>query len=99
VTKVYDVCLVLVLHLSKNTGETLGHLGANTDRWAQSTVTVEKVKDTRQMILKSKFLRSADDFDPVAIRYDADLKKWTEELYTPPPPPEKKGPGRPKKQT
>jgi hypothetical protein len=99
ITKVYDVCLVLVLHLSKNTGETLGHLGANTDRWAQSTVTVEKVKDTRQMILKPKFLRSADDFDPVAIRYDGDMKKWTEELYTPPPAPEKKGPGRPKKQT
>lgn len=97
ITKVYDVCLILVLHLSKNTGETLGHLGANTDRWAQSTVTIKKDKETKAMILEPKFLRSSDDFEPLAITYDPSLDKWREEHYTPPPPPEKRGPGRPKK--
>jgi len=97
ITKIYDVCLVLVLHLSKNTGETLGHLGANTDRWAQSTLTVKKNRETKQMILEPKFLRSSDEFDPVAISWDPGLGKWREEPYQAPPAQEKRGPGRPKK--
>ena len=59
--------MIGVLHLGKGQGETLGHLGSNTDRWAQSTMIVEKNKDLGQFILKPKFLRSSDDFDPIAI--------------------------------
>jgi RecA-family ATPase len=97
VTKVYDCCIVGVLHLSKNAGETVGHLGSNTDRWAQSTMTIKRVKETRQLVLEPKFLRSSDDFDPVAIYWDDDFKKWREADYVKPPEPVKRGPGRPKK--
>jgi len=97
VTKIYDVCLVLVLHLSKNTGETLGHLGANTDRWAQSTLTVRRNRETKQMILEPKFLRSSDDFDPVAIEYSEAVSRYIHVPVTDPPAPAKKGPGRPPK--
>ena len=69
ITKIYNILVVVVLHTSKGTFETLGHLGSNTDRWAQSTLTVEKDKITKQMILKPKFLRSSDDFEPIAINY------------------------------
>jgi len=96
-TKVYDCCIVGVLHLSKNAGETVGHLGSNTDRWAQSTMTIKRVKETRQLVLEPKFLRSSDDFDPVAIYWDDDFKKWREAEYIKPPEPVKRGPGRPKK--
>jgi RecA-family ATPase len=96
-TKVYDCCIVGVLHLSKNAGETVGHLGSNTDRWAQSTMTIKRVKETRQLVLEPKFLRSSDDFDPVAIYWDDDFKKWRESDYVKPPEPVKRGPGRPKK--
>lgn len=96
-TKVYDCCIVGVLHLSKNAGETVGHLGSNTDRWAQSTMTIKRVKETRQLVLEPKFLRSSDDFDPVAIYWDDDFKKWREADYVKPPEPVKRGPGRPKK--
>lgn len=95
-TKIYDVCLILVLHLSKNTGETLGHLGANTDRWAQSTLQVRKIKDTRAMVLDAKFMRSDEEFQPVAVTYDATMKKWRDEPYHEPQQ-EKRPPGRPKK--
>ena len=67
ITADYNILLIGVLHLSKGSGETLGHLGSNTDRWAQSTLLVEKNKELRQFILKSKFLRSADDFDPICL--------------------------------
>lgn len=97
ITKIYDCCIVGVLHLSKNAGETVGHLGSNTDRWAQSTMTIKRVKETGQLVLEPKFLRSSDDFDPVAIWYDADFQKWRETEYQRPPDPVKRGPGRPKK--
>jgi hypothetical protein len=59
--------MIGVLHLGKGHGETLGHLGSNTDRWAQSTLIVEKNKDTRQFCLKPKYLRSSEDFETIAI--------------------------------
>lgn len=97
VTKIHNCCLVLVLHLSKNTGETLGHLGANTDRWAQSTLTVRKDKENGQFIMEPKFLRSAPDFEPVAIVYDEYAKRWRDDIYVQPIEPAKRPVGRPKK--
>lgn len=67
ITKQFDILLIGVLHLGKGQGETLGHLGSNTDRWAQSTLIVEKNKETRQFVLKPKFLRSSEEFEPVAL--------------------------------
>ena len=67
ITKEYNILLIGVLHLGKGQGETLGHLGSNTDRWSQSTLIVEKVKETKQFVLKPKFLRSSDEFEPIAL--------------------------------
>jgi hypothetical protein len=66
ITKKFNILLIGVLHISKQ-GETLGHLGANTDRWSQSTLIVEKNKETKQFVLKPKFLRSSEDFEPIAL--------------------------------
>ena len=79
ITKEFDITLIGVLHTGKGNNETLGHLGSNTDRWANSTLIVEKDKVTKQHILKPKFLRSDSDFDPVAIvNYDG---KWMQQHY------------------
>lgn len=68
ITKEFNIMLLGVLHLGKSGGnETLGHLGSNTDRWANSTLIVEKDRQSNQYVLKPKFLRSAGDFDPIAI--------------------------------
>lgn len=67
ITKQYNILMIGVLHLGKGHGETLGHLGSNTDRWAQSTMIVERNRETKQFILKPKYLRSSDDFEPIAI--------------------------------
>jgi hypothetical protein len=42
-------------------------LGSNTDRWANSTIVIEKDKQRNFFVMKSKFLRSAPDFEPIAI--------------------------------
>lgn len=68
ITKEFNIMLLGVLHLGKSGGnETLGHLGSNTDRWANSTLIVEKDRNNNQYVLKPKFLRSSGDFDPIAI--------------------------------
>jgi hypothetical protein len=69
-TKVYNCFIVSVLHLSKNSGETLGHLGSNTDRWAQSTFIIKKVQETQQITLEAKFMRSDANPDPIAIEWN-----------------------------
>ena len=82
ITKQYNILMIGVLHLGKGQGETLGHLGSNTDRWAQSTLIVEKNKETKQFILKPKYLRSSDDFEPVAImNFDG---RWQQVPYLQP---------------
>lgn len=69
ITKIYDILVVAILHTGKNSNETLGHLGSNTDRWAQSTLLVQRNKESDQLVLSSKFLRSDADFEPIAIKY------------------------------
>jgi hypothetical protein len=67
ITKEFNILMIGVLHLSKSNGESIGHLGSNTDRWSQSSILVEKHKETNQLVMKAKFLRSTDDFDPIAL--------------------------------
>ena len=84
ITKQYDILLIGVLHLGKGHGETLGHLGSNTDRWSQSTMIVEKNKDAGQFVLKPKYIRSDGDFEPVAImNFDG---RWSQVPYIEPVP-------------
>jgi hypothetical protein len=84
ITKQYDILLLGVLHLGKGQGETLGHLGSNTDRWSQSTMIVEKNREHNQFVSKPKYLRSDSDFEPVAIiNYDG---RWSQVPYIEPSP-------------
>lgn len=87
ITKEYQILLIGVLHLSKGAGQTIGHLGSNTDRWAQSTLLVEKDEQTRQLIMKPKFLRSADNFAPIALQsINGNFQQVHYEHEAPPPP-------------
>jgi hypothetical protein len=67
ITKQYNILLITVLHLGKKDGETLGHLGSNSDRWAQSTMTITRNKENKTYTLEPKFLRSTDDFNPITL--------------------------------
>ena len=67
-TKIYDCCIIGVLHQGKGAaGTTLGHLGSNTDRYAQSTIEIVKDKEKQTFTMSSRFLRSSDDFEPVTL--------------------------------
>jgi len=71
ITTIYNLLLIGILHTGKNEGKTLGHLGSNTDRWAQSTLSVKK-EESGSFILEPKFLRSSGGFKPIEIQYSLD---------------------------
>jgi len=69
ITTVYNLLIIGILHTGKRDGQTLGHLGSNTDRWAQSTLEVKKdLEDCFE--LTPRFLRSSKNFEPIKIKYD-----------------------------
>ena len=73
--KKYDILIITVLHLGKKDNSSIGHIGSASDRYAQSTLTVEKTKDGNTTIT-GKYLRSAKDFETIEIMWNNDSKKY-----------------------
>lgn len=71
----FDCLIITVMHTSKQSGHTLGHYGSASDRYAQSTLNIEKSKEGT-FICTPKYLRSARDFDKIEIMYSEKLKTF-----------------------
>lgn len=70
ITMKYNILIVGVLHTGKKENNTIGHLGSAVDRYAQSIVEVVKDKVNNLFLLKSKMLRSSQDFNDIAIMWN-----------------------------
>ena len=70
----HNILIITVLHTGKDGMQRLGHLGANTDRWSQSTLTVKKEED--KFILEAKMLRSSAGFTPIELVWDKDTNGY-----------------------
>jgi archaellum biogenesis ATPase FlaH len=76
ITKKYNILVITVLHLGKKDNHTLGTLGSASDRYAQSTLVIEKNKENQTFTIQSRFMRSDLDFDPIAIQfYDGEYRE------------------------
>lgn len=65
--KKYNCLIIGVIHQGKTTGgNTLGHLGAMTDRYAQTTIEIIRNKDNT-FTISPKLLRSDKYFDPIHL--------------------------------
>jgi ribosomal protein L21E len=84
ITDQYNVLVIGVLHRGVTHDKSLGHVGSIADRAAQSVLIVEKNKEAKQYVLKPEYLRSADDFEPVAIYYNKQLNLWEQTEYMQP---------------
>jgi hypothetical protein len=73
--KKHDILIITVLHLGKKDNSSIGHIGSASDRYAQSTLTVEKTKEGNTTIT-GKYLRSAKDFEQIEIMWSNDRKKY-----------------------
>lgn len=79
ITKVYNCLVIGVLHLGKKDLQTLGHFGSQSDRYAQSTLKIERNKQTNTFDLSASFLRSSLDFEPIQIMYNNGWHRTTEQ--------------------
>jgi len=67
ITKVYDLLIITVLHFNKSNDHTTGVIGSHSDRFAQSTFDIKKVKENNTFVMSSRFMRSDADFDPITL--------------------------------
>ena len=75
-----NILIVLVLHDSKTSGQTLGHVGSSLERSAQSLLRVEKT-DTGST-LSSQYMRSDEDFTPLSIYMDYRVNEYKLNPYS-----------------
>jgi hypothetical protein len=73
--KKYNILIITVLHLGKKDNSSIGHIGSASDRYAQSTLLVEKTKNNT-FTCSPKFLRSAKDFEQIEIIYSEQAKNF-----------------------
>lgn len=71
----YGILIITVLHLGKKDMTSIGHIGSASDRYAQSTLTIEKNK-IGNFECKPKFLRSAKDFETIEVMYSNNLNTY-----------------------
>jgi archaellum biogenesis ATPase FlaH len=86
ITSEYNILIIGVVHTGKKDNHTLGHFGSMVDRYAQSVLEVVKDKENNIFTLKSKYLRSANDFSDINIMYDENTNKYMQVSVTLPPP-------------
>jgi len=84
ITKRYNILLIAVLHTSRTAGSAIGHIGATSERYCQSSLEIKEEESTEQYVLKPKLLRSAKrwKFEPIAISCIND--KWLQVDYIEP---------------
>lgn len=70
-------CLIVtILHQSKSSGYSIGHLGSFADRKAQAVLQVEKEKDDNISTLSAQYMRSDRHFEPISITYNTHLETY-----------------------
>lgn len=66
----YDTFFLTILHQSKSSGFSIGHLGSFCDRKAQAVLSVEKNKDESTSTINATMMRSDANFNDITIQYD-----------------------------
>jgi hypothetical protein len=72
----HDVALILIVHQSKTTNFTIGHLGSFLDRFAQTVLEVVKIENGNSEI-KAQMMRSDADFKPYEFYYNHNINNYS----------------------
>lgn len=75
--KDYNILIITVLHLGKKDLTSIGHIGSASDRYAQSTLMIEKTKNN-SYVCSGKYLRSAAGFTPIEIYFNQNTGNFTQ---------------------
>ena len=71
-----EVGLIMILHQSKTTNYTIGHLGSFLDRFAQTVLEVTKLENGNSEI-KAQMMRSDADFKPYEFYYNYNINNYS----------------------
>jgi KaiC/GvpD/RAD55 family RecA-like ATPase len=71
----YKITIITVIHQSKSTNFSLGHLGSFASRFCQSELSIEKNEDLTST-LKPVYLRSDENFTEVNIKWNEENKNY-----------------------
>jgi archaellum biogenesis ATPase FlaH len=83
VTEKQKIGIVCIIHQSKSTNYTIGHLGSYADRFSQSVIEVVKQEKEPVSTLQPVLLRSAGTFQNINIQFDVNSKIWKLHESTP----------------
>lgn len=84
ITTINNLSCLALLHNSKHTNMSLGHLGSGADRTAQSVAAIKRCStDKNSTIIESKLLRSDLDFDTYKITFNENSFDLSDEIGTP----------------
>ena len=75
--------IVCIIHQSKSTNYTIGHLGSFADRFSQSVIEVVKGEKEPVSTMQPVLLRSAPGFEPIHIQYHLSNQCWQLHESTP----------------
>ncbi len=84
VTERKKIGIVCIIHQSKSTNYTIGHLGSFADRFSQSVIEVVKGEKEPVSTMQPVLLRSAGGFEPIHIQYHINNACWQLHESTPP---------------
>lgn len=72
----HDVAIILIIHQSKTTNFTIGHLGSFFDRFAQTVLEVVKIENGNSEI-KAQMMRSDADFKPYEFYWNFNTNNYS----------------------
>lgn len=71
-----NICLVMIIHLSKSTNFTIGHFGSFMDRFSQSVIEVTKLENGNSEI-KAQVMRSDENFKPYEFYFNHNINNYS----------------------
>jgi hypothetical protein len=72
----HNICLVMIIHISKSTNFTVGHFGSFMDRFSQSVIEVTKLENGSSEI-KAQVMRSAENFTPYEFYWNHNINNYS----------------------
>jgi len=65
-----NAAIILLIHENAQNGKLRGHIGSEAERKCGGAISIKKDRQTGVHFIEPKYLRDAEDFTPVAFRYD-----------------------------
>lgn len=72
----HNVLIVGIIHRGFASDKSIGQIGSAIDRIASAVMKIEKIKETKQIVMSSEYLRDDDEIEPIAVFYNTQVNEW-----------------------